>query len=201
MGALEASACLEGWPVCMNLWKLCLTRCKSSMKGLFVCKAMRSNYFSEIDNPTEKVLVNNLALILIVPSSGRRFICLGHLEQGQNLRELLKYIWIWVSPTQGIYTLFQLQTLGIAGIRLACGKISVAFWSRASTENFIQVLKTCLKFSVYLLATWSVLLKLPDAPVKAQYIVPRLLIENYNLCSYLCQEHSQYSLSVNDQNV
>jgi len=53
---------------------------------------MRSNYFSKIDNPTEKMLVNNLALILIMPSSGRRFIFLVHLEQYQNLRKLLKYI-------------------------------------------------------------------------------------------------------------
>lgn len=64
------------------------------MKVLFVCKAMRSNYFAETDNPTEKMLVNNLALILIVLTSGRRFICLGDLEQGQNLRELLKYVLI-----------------------------------------------------------------------------------------------------------
>lgn len=159
------------------------------MKVLFVCKAMRSNYFAEIDNPTEKMLVNNLAPILIVLTSGRRFICLGDLERGQNLRELLKYVLIWVPPAQAIYTLFQPHALGTAGITPACGKISAPLWSRASTENFIQVQKMCLKFSVYLLATWNVLLKLPDTPVKAQYIVPRRLIENCNLCSYLCQEH------------
>lgn len=47
-----------------------LAQCKSSINGLFVCKAVRSNYFSGIDNPTEKMLVNNLALMLIMLSSG-----------------------------------------------------------------------------------------------------------------------------------
>lgn len=106
----------------MNLWNFLLTQCKSYINGLFVCEAVRSNYFPKIDNPAEKMLVNNLALILIMLSSGERFVCLVHLEQDQNLRKLLKCVLIWVPSTQGIYNLFQLQTPGIVGISIAYGK-------------------------------------------------------------------------------
>lgn len=84
---LTASTCLEGQAACMYLWTFQLTQCKSYINGSFVCEAMRSNYFSKTDNPTEKILVNNLALILIMLSSGSSFICLVHLEQDQNLKK------------------------------------------------------------------------------------------------------------------